>query len=351
MSDSIRPYQNYTGGLVPQAALNGTINTIVYASNYNDLDNKPSINSVELRGNKTASDLGLATPADIMVTSVNTQTGDVSLTGQNIPYDSALSVTEKINDLESQIVDSGVSSVNGYTGIVNLTGNDIPYIVGKSVNTKINEVESSIPIVDYPVTSVNGETGAVVLSGSDIEYSEGVSLNAKINAVEGEIPVIDYPVTSVNELTGDVALTGADIPLGSDFSDPTSTAGAIKDLQDNKADTSTVGTTTSSAITANTGYTLRYSELYKRNNMVYGCCAISIDSGNITSRATIGSIPTGFRVTGGRSYVAMTPAASSINGFLNATTSLIITTGGDIIVGDYVAGTVKEVSISFCYLA
>lgn len=35
-------------------------------SNYNDLDNKPTINDVELIGNKTASDLGLATPTDIM---------------------------------------------------------------------------------------------------------------------------------------------------------------------------------------------------------------------------------------------------------------------------------------------
>lgn len=35
-------------------------------SNYNDLDNKPTINDIELIGNKTASDLGLATPTDIM---------------------------------------------------------------------------------------------------------------------------------------------------------------------------------------------------------------------------------------------------------------------------------------------
>lgn len=227
MSDSIRPYQNYTGGIVPQAVLNGTINTIVYASNYNDLDNKPSINSVELRGNKTASDLGLATPEDIMVTSVNTQTGDVSLTGQNIPYDSSLSVTEKINDLESQIVDSGVSSVNGYTGVVNLTGNEIPYTIGKSVNTKIIEVESAIPIVDYPVTSVNGETGAVNLTGADIEYSAGTTVNAQIDAVEGEIS----------------DLTGEDIPLTTNPADGT-VSEAIGDLESGKADKATTYTKT-----------------------------------------------------------------------------------------------------------
>lgn len=228
--DSIRPLQNYDGNIVPQAVLNGTLGTVVYASNYNDLDNKPSINSIELRGNKTAGDLGLATPADITVNSVNTQTGDVSLTGQNIPYDSMYSVTEKINDLESQIVDTGVSSVNGHTGAVILTGSDINYSVGVSLNAKIDAVEGEIPVVNYPVTSVNSKTGAVVLAGSDIEYSAGVSITDKIDAVESEIPVVDYPVTSVNGETGDVSLSAGDIPLGSDFSDPTSTAGAIGDM-------------------------------------------------------------------------------------------------------------------------
>ena len=185
--DSIRPYKNYEGGIVPQAVLNGTLGTVVYASNYNDLDNKPSINSVELRGNQTAEDLGLATPEDIKVTSVNNQTGDVDLTGQNIPYNATYSVNEKINDLESQITDSGVSSVNGQTGVVNLTGTDIDYSAGVSVNAKIDEVEGEIPVVDYPVTSVNNQTGDVDLTGDDIEYSAGVSINDQIDSVSGAV--------------------------------------------------------------------------------------------------------------------------------------------------------------------
>lgn len=205
--DSIRPLQNYEGDIVPQAVLNGTLGTVVYASTYNDLDNKPSINSVELRGNKTAEELGLATPEDITVTSVNEQTGDVSLTGQNIPYDSALSVNEKINDLESQITDSGVSSVNGQTGVVNLTGNDINYSVGVSLNNKIDAVESEIPTVNYPVTSVNNQTGAVVLNGSDLEYSAGVTVNDQIDNV----------MSDVADVSGDLsALTSATLPYSTD---------------------------------------------------------------------------------------------------------------------------------------
>lgn len=250
--DSIRPLQNYNGSIVPQAVLNGTLGTVVYASNYNDLDNKPSINSVELRGNKTAEELGLATPADITVTSVNNQTGDVSLTGQNIPYDSKYSVTEKINDLESQITDSGVSSVNGKTGVVNLTGKDINYSAGVTLNAKIDAVENEIPEVNYPVTSVNGETGAVVLTGSDIEYSEGVSINTQLDNVAGDL----------------ADLTAEDIPMSGTDSTPTATAigelsqlttsdksslvGAVNEVVTNKQNKITVVTTVSGS-TDNTG--------------------------------------------------------------------------------------------------
>ena len=315
--DSIRPLQNYEGGIVPQAVLNGTLGTVVYASNYNDLDNKPSINSVELRGNKTAEDLGLATPADITVTSVNTQTGDVSLTGQNIPYDSSYSLTEKINDLESQIVDSGVSSVNGHTGAVILTGSDINYSVGVSLNAKIDAVEGEIPVVNYPVTSVNSKTGAVVLTGSDIEYSEGVSINTQIENVAGDL----------------ADLTAEDIPMSGTDSTPTATAigdlstlttsdksslvGAVNSsitksvlltgtLNCTYADVSTIGYRTTNAdiidITTMTDYPtgkhiLGYCVEYANMGTNAYLTIVNITSGKISGNSkTSGSISFGIRV-------------------------------------------------------
>ena len=231
-----------SGKLTSRGNLNGNVNTIVFAHNYNDLTNKPQINNVTLQGNKTASELGLATPSDITVTSVNEQTGDVVLSGSDINYSVGMSLNAKIDDLESQIHDSGVETVNGMTGNVILTGNNINYSTGVTIKDKIDTVEGEIPTT-Y-VSSVNGNSGAVTLTGSNLEYSSGLSINDKIDAVEGEIPVVDYPVTSVNEQTGDVELTGADIPLGTDFSDPTSTAGAIKALQDGTVvETITISTT------------------------------------------------------------------------------------------------------------
>ena len=56
-------------------------------SDYTDLSNKPSINGVTLSGNKTAAQLGLATPSDIPtvpVQSVNNKTGAVELSASDV---------------------------------------------------------------------------------------------------------------------------------------------------------------------------------------------------------------------------------------------------------------------------
>ena len=54
---------------------------------YDELDNKPAINGHTLNGNKTAAELGLATPSDISagsVRSVNGMTGDVELDAEDV---------------------------------------------------------------------------------------------------------------------------------------------------------------------------------------------------------------------------------------------------------------------------
>ena len=194
------------GKLTSRGNLNGNVNTIVYAHNYNDLSNKPTINNVTLQGNKTASDLGLATPSDITVTSVNEQTGDVVLTGSDIDYSVGMSLNAKIADLESQIQGSGVQSVNGMTGNVTLTSNDINYSTGVTIKNKIDAVEGEIP--DIYVSSVNGNSGAVTLTGSDIIYSGVQSVNGAIDSLS-------------EDLSG---LTAEEIPMSGNDSTPVSTA-------------------------------------------------------------------------------------------------------------------------------
>ena len=157
------------GNLTPQGVLNGSLQTIVYADNYNDLINKPSINSVELQGNKTAADLGLLTAGDIPVDSVNGKQGVVILDGDDIEYSAGVSLSDQIDNVAAAIPSVPVLSVNSKTGAVVLDGDDIEYEAGTSVNSKITDLEAEIG--SGPVVSVNGQQGVVELDGTDINYS------------------------------------------------------------------------------------------------------------------------------------------------------------------------------------
>ena len=197
------------GHLTPQGVLNGSLQTIVFANNYNDLINKPSINFVELQGNKTAADLGLLTAGDIPVDSVNGKQGVVILDGDDIEYSAGVSLSDQIDNVAAAIPSVPVLSVNSKTGAVMLDGDDIEYEAGTSVNSKITDLEAEIG--SGPVISVNGQQGVVELDGTDINYSLTKTLNQKIDEVAASIPVVSYPVTSVNTKTGDVVLDGDDI--------------------------------------------------------------------------------------------------------------------------------------------
>ena len=193
--------------LTQSGTLYGFINTIVYAHDYTDLSNKPQINGVTLQGNKTASELGLVTPATEAVQSVNGETGAVVLDGNDIAYDGNNTINQQIDAVAASIPVIPVTSVNGETGDVVLDGSDIRYDSDYTVNAKIDAVAADIPVV--PVQSVNGETGNVVLDGNDIAYDVNNTINQQIDAVAASIPVI--PVTSVNGETGAVVLDDTDI--------------------------------------------------------------------------------------------------------------------------------------------
>ena len=206
--NTLTPAVNYSANeLTPTGYLDATLNTVVYAHNYNDLSNKPSINGVTLKGNKTPVQLGLLTAEDIPVTSVNGQTGDVSLSGSNLMYNQNTTINEAIDDVADQIPTVPVRTVNGLTGNVVLTGNNVNYDVGESINHKIDDLAGQI--VGSGVSSVNGKTGVVTLNGTDIQYDVNKTINQAIDSVAAQIPTV--PVQSVNNKTGSVTLTGDDI--------------------------------------------------------------------------------------------------------------------------------------------
>lgn len=106
---------------------------------------------------------------------------------------------------------------------------------------------------------------------------------------------------------------------------------------------------TSGTITVNSGYTSRRQNLVKVNGIVYGVFIINTTN-VISGRVTIGSIPSGFRPQMNVAYLC--PASDSINGYQNRATNVIITTNGEIVVGDIFvpAGqTIKEIFCAFAY--
>ena len=108
------------------------------SDDYNDLNNKPQINGNTLSGNKTAAQLGLATPGDIPtipVTSVNTKTGAVVLDADDV----------------------------GAIEAPDLTGASPGQVL--HLNMSMEWVPATITA---PVTSVNTQTGAVVLTAANV---------------------------------------------------------------------------------------------------------------------------------------------------------------------------------------
>ena len=177
---------------------------VVPPTDYEDLENKPSINGVTLVGNKTTNDLQI----DVGVTSWNGQTGAVTYTAPVTSVnrqtgDVVVDVPEALSALKNDVgfiteKDIPVTSVNGKTGDVTLT-----------IPTKTSDLQNNSGFVDAtgaanaaPVQSVNGSTGAVTISvptdTSDLTNNAGFVTSAEAAAAA--------PVQSVNGSTGAVTV-------------------------------------------------------------------------------------------------------------------------------------------------
>lgn len=116
-------------------------------SDYLDLDNKPSINNVELTGNKTASDLGLATPSDIPVVpvqSVNGKTGAVELVASDVGAYVKPAAGIPKTDLSSAVQESLDKAESAYTK----PAEGIPKTdLSTDVQTSLNKADTALQAV------------------------------------------------------------------------------------------------------------------------------------------------------------------------------------------------------------
>jgi len=100
------------------------------------------------------------------VSSVNGQTGVVTLTASDVSaLASGDNVSELVND-SGYLTSAPVTSVNTLTGAVNLTAADVGALAtGDNVSALIND---SGYLTSAPVSSVNGQTGVVTLTASSV---------------------------------------------------------------------------------------------------------------------------------------------------------------------------------------
>ena len=122
------------------------------------------------------------------------------------------------------VVVSGVTSVNGQTGVVTLTAVDVGADALGSASQALDDANDYTDIAianmpEAPVTSVNGHVGAVVLNaadvGADVAGSAAYAYADAQDYTDAQIGAIPPPpVTSVAGKTGVVVLTKGDVGLG-----------------------------------------------------------------------------------------------------------------------------------------
>lgn len=138
-------------------------------SDYADLTNKPQINNVTLSGNKSLSDIGAASAAD---------------------------VAEKYTKPSSGIPASDLSS---------------------AVQTSLGKADTALQ--SAPVTSVNGQTGAVTIDAQDVgayvKPVTGIPASDMASGVIPNVPVQDVQVAGTSVLSNGIAnvpMASANVP-------------------------------------------------------------------------------------------------------------------------------------------
>lgn len=199
------------GSAIPLRASSGYP---IYENNYDNLRNKPSINGVDLVGDKTTEDLGI----DVGVTSWNGQTGDVVYAPPEAPVQSVNGKTGAVvlnaSDVgalsDDTVIPSKVSQLQNDTGfITGITSGDVTSALGYTPYNSANPsgyVNSAQAASAAPVQSVNGQTGAVSLTIPTVPTDV-----SDFNNDAGYITSADIPVTSVNTKTGAVSLSASDV--------------------------------------------------------------------------------------------------------------------------------------------
>ena len=297
------------------------------SGNYNNLENKPSINSVTLTGNKMPADLGLygtnnAPPYP--VESVNAKTGKVVLTASDVnALPDTTVIPTKTSDLANDsgfLTSAPVSSVNGKTGAVILNASDV----------------KALPNTTAYVSSVDGSSGAVTTNAvktTKQALSDAQKTQARTNIGAG-----------TSSFSGDYGDLSNKPTIPSKTSDLTNDSGFINasgaPVQSVDGDTGTV-TTNAVKVVAQT-----LTEAQKgiaRTNIGAGTSSFSGDYGDLRNKPTIPTKTSD--LTNDSGFLTDAPV-DSVNGKTGAVELAASDVGavakaGDTMTGDLTVGSAK----------
>lgn len=297
------------------------------SGNYNNLENKPSINSVTLLGNKTPADFGLygtnnAPPYPVK--SVNTKIGDVVLTASDVgALPDTTVIPTKTSDLTNDsgfLTSAPVSSVNGKTGAVVLNASDV----------------NALPNTTTYVSTVDGSSGAVTTNAvktTTQSLSDAQKTQARTNIGAG-----------TSSFSGDYGDLSNKPTIPSKTSDLTNDSGFINasgaPVQSVDGDTGTV-TTNAVKVVAQT-----LTEAQKgiaRTNIGAGTSSFSGDYGDLSNKPTIPTKTSD--LTNDSGFLTDAPV-DSVNGKTGAVELAASDVGavakaGDTMTGDLTVGSAK----------
>ena len=231
-----------SGNINTENTLTGSFGTSFGSADYNDLTNKPSINSVELTGNKTTSDLGIVIPA---------KTSDLTndsgfITGNDL---ATVATTGNYNDLNHKPNLASVATSGDYNDLTNkpdlaevattgsyLSLTNTPSIPAAQVNSDWNAASGVAQILNKPTLATVATSGDY----DDLTNKPTIPeapVNSDWNAASGLAQILNKPNLatvatsgSYNDLTNRPALAAV------------ATSGSYNDLT-NRPALATVATT------------------------------------------------------------------------------------------------------------
>ena len=297
------------------------------SGNYNNLENKPSINSVTLIGNKTPADFGLygtnnAPPYP--VESVNAKTGEVVLTASDVnALPDTTVIPTKTSDLTNDsgfLISAPVSSVNGKTGAVVLNASDV----------------KALPNTTTYVSTVDGSSGAVTTNAVKTtaqSLSDAQKTQARTNIGAG-----------TSSFSGNYSDLSNKPTIPSKTSDLTNDSGFINasgaPVQSVDGD---MGTVTTNAVKVVAQTLTEVQKGIARTNIGAGTSSFSGDYGDLSNKPTIPTKTSD--LTNDSGFLTDAPV-DSVNGKTGAVELAASDVGavakaGDTMTGDLTVGSAK----------